>query len=301
VRRRFYVAGLFAIACGSRTGLIVPPDATVETHDASVDVRDAGLDSLPPIDVTKIDVIMVSDCTDAAVDYIYVLSSTGDLLSFDPMALAFKTIGNVKCPTSLQPNSMAVDHIGTAYTDWMDFGDAGQIFKLSTANVACLGTGYVPQFGFTKFGMGFVADLEGGETLYIADTVHDPNGALATVDLKTFKLGYIAPFKPALPVCELTGTGDGRLFAFCMNNTGSTLAQVDPKTAKVIGANTLQTGDMMSAFAFGFWGGAFYLFTGPNGGSSTVTKFDPNTKKETVVATTPELIVGAGVSTCAPL
>lgn len=84
-----------------------------------------------------------------------------------------------------------------------------------------------------------------------------------------------------------------------MNNSGSTLAQIDPTTAKVIGADTLATGGIMNAFAFGFWGGDFYLFTGTSG--STITKFDPLTKKETVVGTTSQRIVGAGVSTCAPL
>ncbi len=300
-RRVWFV--LFAVACGSRTALLVDSqlDGSIDVRDASVDrtVRDGASDAIPPIDVVKLDVVTPTNCTDAAIQYIYLFSDMGDLLAFDPTNLSLKTIGKVSCPTNLSPNSMAVDHLGVAYTDWMDFAEAGQMFKLSTSTATCSPTAYVPQLGFTKFGMGFVGDLDGGETLFIADTLKNPNGALASVDLTTFKLGYVGPFKPALPTCELTGTGDGRLFAFCMNSVGSTLAQIDPTTAKVIGADMLQAGGMTSAFAFGFWGGDFYLFTGMS--SSTITKFDPLTKKETVVGSTPQLIVGAGVSTCAPL
>lgn len=293
-------------ACGSRTALLVdrigdagtdasPGDAGPDRRDASAD---APQDRLPPIDVVVPDVITPLECADAAAQYIYLFSSAGDLLSFNPANLAIKTIGKVQCKSQLSPNSMAVDHLGAAYANYYG-NNTGEMFKLSTSNASCSGTTYTPQFGFTKFGMGFVGDLDGGENLFIADTVTDPSGALARVDTKTFKLDYIAPFAPALPRCELTGTGDGRLFAFCMDDQGSTLAQIDPKTAKVIGADKLNAGGAQAAFAFGFWGGDFYLFTGNSG--SDITKFDPMNKKELVVGSTSQLIVGAGVSTCAPL
>jgi hypothetical protein len=300
---------LFIVACGSRTGLLVDeayqtPDASVP-HDATIDVtgRDVQVsDVVPPIDVVVADVITPLDCADAAITYIYLFSSANDLLSFEPSTLKVNTIGKVSCPTPLQPNSMAVDHLGVAYANLTDFvvPDAGGIFKLSTSTAACSTTSYAPQFGFTQFGMGFVSDLDGGENLFIADTRNNPSGALASVDVSTFKLGYVAPFSPPLPRCELTGTGDGRLFAFCVTKTGGTLAQVDPKTAKQIGADTLKTGAAANSFAYAFWGGNFFLFTSPGGGS-TVTEYDPVKKTETVVKTLTQEIVGAGVSTCAPL
>jgi hypothetical protein len=309
VRRRRLITLSFVIAvaaCGSRTALLVDPiDAGVDgsrPNDAGPDRRDAPGDApqdrLPPIDVVVPDVITPLECADAAITYIYLLSSAGDLLSFNPTNLGIKTIGKVQCKSVNSPNSMAVDHLGVAYANYYG-NNTGEMFKLSTSTAACSPTTYTPQFGFTKFGMGFVGDQDGGETLFIADTVTDPSGALASVDTKTFKLGYVGQFSPALPRCELTGTGDGRLFAFCMDDQGSTLAQIDPKTAKVVGADKLNAGGAQAAFAFGFWGGDFYLFTGNSG--SDITKFDPVNKKETVVGTTVQLIVGAGVSTCAPL
>jgi hypothetical protein len=54
-----------------------------------------------------------------------------------------------------------------------------------------------------------------------------------------------------------------------------------------------------SSFAFAFWGGAFYIFTGDSG-NSTVTKYDPSDGSVSFQGTSPGLIVGAGVSTCAP-
>ncbi len=56
-------------------------------------------------------------------------------------------------------------------------------------------------------------------------------------------------------------------------------------------------------WAFGFWGGEFYLFTTNTTDpslSSIVTRFDPGDQSQVTVASLPETIVGAGVSTCAP-
>ena len=58
------------------------------------------------------------------------------------------------------------------------------------------------------------------------------------------------------------------------------------------------------AWAFTFWGGAFYLYTSADGTTnSTVTRFDPTTQAvdTSYVLTAPTVIDGAGVSTCAPV
>ncbi len=309
--RKHVFFSLVLLACGSRTALLIddspPLDASSDAskdggRDGSRDARDEDVsfpDVIPPLDVVTQDVIVPNDCADAAITLIYLFSEAGDLLSFYPPTLTLKTIGKVSCPTMATPNSMAVDHLGVAYANLVGAGpNDGEMWKLSTATAACTATTYKAQSGFVRFGMGFVGDQDGGENLYIADTQTNPNGALGQVDINTFKLGVVGTFTPPLPRCELSGTGDGKLFAFCVNNAGSTLALVDQKTAKVIGSDTLVVGGQV-AFAFAYWGGVFWMFTGSNG--STVTKYDPNTKSETTVLKTSQTIVGAGVSTCAPL
>ncbi len=55
-----------------------------------------------------------------------------------------------------------------------------------------------------------------------------------------------------------------------------------------------------SGWAFAFWGGTFYTFTAP-GGSTIVTRYNVNDGTIAQVASTPgDILVGAGVSTCAP-
>lgn len=54
-----------------------------------------------------------------------------------------------------------------------------------------------------------------------------------------------------------------------------------------------------SGYAFAIWGGDFYLFTAPFDGT-IVTRFRASDGSIVQVATSPQVIVGAGVSTCAP-
>jgi hypothetical protein len=68
----------------------------------------------------------------------------------------------------------------------------------------------------------------------------------------------------------------------------------------VIANNVLTNLPQDTGWAFAFWGGKFYLFTAPTG-STIVTEFDPTTLAQTTVASTGDIIVGAGVSTCAPM
>ena len=307
-RWAFAIATLAVLlACGARTGLVAPEETDAAPHDAGKDVHDAGVDAfdaseedaLPPIDV-NIDIPVFNECPDAGSTLVYVITSQNELYSFYPPTLAFKKIGNIACNSASTPFSMGVDRLGTAYSVFSD----GHLFQISTANAACKSTSFVPgQNGFTNFGMGYSADSDGGETLYVVEVdFQSPSMGLAYIDTQTFKLSFINAFQPDLtPECELTGTGDGRLFALCLPKTGSgsTLAQIDPATAKIVGANSLQVGGGNQALAFAFWGGDFWIFTSP-GGSTTVTKYDPQTQGETAVTTLGSTIVGAGVSTCAP-
>ena len=298
-------AGPAASGCGARTELGAPVVADAPGEDVTIDhdatEEDAQEeDALPHID-QFVDAPIPTDCPDAGSTLVYLISSENELLSFYPPTLSFTKIGTIACPGAQStPYSMAVDRFGTAYSVFAD----GTLWQIDTANAACQATSYVPSVQdtpFYNFGMGFAGD-QNSESLYLADARFSQNSqGLATLDTKTFTRNFIANFQPELPRCELTGTGDGRLFAFCLftSGSGSEIAEIDPNTAKIIAVNQLKTGDTNDAFAYAFWGGYFWIFHGPNA-STTVVKYDPVAMTETNVTSIALTIVGAGVSTCAP-
>ncbi len=287
------------LSCGARTGLLVPdPDP----QDATPDVRkkDAGKDVLPDVipqlDATKLDANK-TDCPDADGTLVYAVTVADELLSFYPPDSSFKLIGLLKCPTTVSnhPFSMAVDRKGVAYVLYND----GNLFKVSTANASCQATSYVPnKTPFTQFGMGFATIGAGpAEQLFIATT----DGTLGIVDTQTFGVTNVGPLSPNILDTELTGTGDGRLYGFYRPaQTESAVAEIDKKTAKVLGADPLPTVNQGTGWAFAFWGGVFYLFTTPAPTGQSTYRFDPVTKNVVLVAQYTSSIVGAGVSTCAP-
>lgn len=300
---------MLALACGGRTGLSSPVTAdAAPPHDAGSDavVVDSGVDAIEedvadvqPLDIVIPDGPVPFDCVDAGITYIYVITEQNELFSFYPPTLAFTKIGNIACPSNgATPFSMAVTRTGTAYSVFTD----GHLFQLSTANASCKPTSFVAdQHNFPTFGMGFAGQLDAGDTLYVANSDVAANESLGTIDTNTFVLSPIGKFDMLVGRCELTGTGDGRLFGLCMplGGPGSALVQIDPATAHIMTYTHLNTGNSNAAFAYAFWGGDFWLFTSP-GGASTVTLFDPVAQTETAVATFGSTIVGAGVSTCAP-
>ncbi|MFO0675699.1 MAG: hypothetical protein U0169_04150 [Polyangiaceae bacterium] len=316
-----------AAACGTRTDLgideLVPgadvpggdaapgTDAPVSldaTTDATAD-GDARLDaptdvvirdSLVPFDAPTDRIIDRSDCPDAASTLVYVVTTSNELLSFFPPTGAFRRIGILACPNAngATPFSMAVDRRGVANVLFSD----GRLFRVSTVNAACTATTFQPrQQGFETFGMGFATN-EGGpsETLFIAADGSNTASGLATIDSQ-LRVNPIGSFVPNIARAELTGTGDGRLFAFFANPTDSRtfIAEIEKTTARVAAQTSLPGVDLGNGWAFAFWGGDFYLFTAP-AGSSTITRYRPTDGSLAAVARYPSVIVGAGVSTCAP-
>jgi hypothetical protein len=293
-------------------------DAGDATVDATAPIPDA---ALPPIDVTP-PTDAPNNCPDAAATLVYLLTQNRALLSFQPPG-TFRTIGAINCPLSSPklpdgsanvPNSMAVDRAGVAYVGFAD----GELFRVSTVTAACRATPFGRGDFNARYGMGFAADtVGGGETLYIAETENpsDAGGAhrLASVDTTTFALHVIGPFRPSISDAELTGTGAGDLFAFYAvgtdgmgNSTNSAIGQIDKVTAQVTAQSVLGF-PQGGGWAFAFWGGDFYTFTGPPVAIpsgplfSSVRRFRPSTGAITMVATfAGDVVVGAGVSTCAP-
>jgi len=284
----------------------VPADSPGPSPDAPIPTIDAAPGIVP------------NDCPDAGDTLIYLVTSGNSLLSFYPPTSQFTRIGQLNCPApdpTWQPFSMAVDRQGRAYVLFSN-GDQtmGQLFRVSTANAAC---SRIPAYaggqdGFQTFGMGFVGNPDGGaETLFVALNTETTDAAprLAALDVTDFRLRMAVNISPpTIASAELTGTGDGRLFAFYEQGASSAIAQLDPSTGRALANDNLtalpqmENGVMVSGWAFAFWGSDFYLFTTNPAltGGSIVTRFDPSDGSQTTVAELSELIVGAGVSTCAP-
>jgi hypothetical protein len=156
--------------------------------------------------------------------------------------------------------------------------------------------------------MGFATNSVGPtETLFVAGDDNQSNGGangLARVTPGTFELSFVNDFAPPIDSAELTGTGDGRLFAFYKKGTPPTsppsyIGEIDPATGRVIGERRFDGIDQGRGWAFAYWGGDFYMFHAP-AGNTRVTRWRPSDDSVAQVATTSNRIVGAGVSTCAP-
>lgn len=281
------------------------PDARL--RDGSVDGEPIE-DALPPLDVRPPQDVNRIDCPDAAATLVYLISNSYELYSFDPENGAFLQIGSIACPSEpgATPFSMAVDRRGIAYILFTD----DHIYQVSTATAACIGTAYTPgQSNFRRFGMGFATnDVGPTETLYVSGDEQPGNNGipgasgLARIDKTSFALSRVGQFNPLIRRSELTGTGDGRLFALYnkFSDTPSFIGEIDTDTAVVKAETAFPSVALGSGWAFAFWGGDFYMFTAPGGGGSTVTRFRPSDSSVTVVGSLPTIIVGAGVSTCAP-
>jgi hypothetical protein len=306
--------GLLAAGCGQTTAL--PPQQEIDTTqrpDAGHEAHDGGA-----MGATADASAPTSACAPGA-ELLYLMDTAGRLHSFDPTLLpsltAFKTIGTMNCVYNGSPwagaNSMAIDRLAVAWvTD-----DDGRLFRVSTVDASCQATGFVNQHGFGKIGMGFAGNVAAGsETLYVVDNsnaaIAGGGQGLASIDLASLALNPIANFDGAFAGmgAELTGSGDGRLFGFFP--VSSSLAQIDPATARVIASSPVvlsfpSSGSGQYDFAVSFWSGLFFFYTAwtANAGGPTtqVTAFDSATRTTTVVL--PQIgfnVVGAGSSTCVP-
>jgi hypothetical protein len=211
-------------------------------------------------------------------------------------------IGTVNCPSgAAAPFSMALDRTGLA---WVLYDD-GKLYHVETADASCATTGYLPgQQGFSTFGMGFVADLAGGqtETLYMTEADIFGNGSrLAKLDTTTFQVSVVGTYDTLASGADATGTGEGKLFGFFRGNP-EVIAEIDKSDAKIL-AQGIPEVDIGSAWAFATWGGSFWLFTASGFATgSKLDKFDMATGVTTNVSTNIGFkVVGAGVSTCAPI
>ena len=268
---------------------------------------DAALDA--PTSDSNIDSPVGDGCVDPA-RHVYVVDVNHTFSTFDPVTKTFTDLGQLACPAAdgANPFSMGVDRNAIA---WILYDD-GSMFRLDTTTLDCTATTWQPTSDLPLFGMGFSTDTEGGTTdhLYVAGTATGPGShtsALATLDTTSFAATSIASI-PGFP--ELTGTGNAELWAWypsvqgTMTSTPPHVDQLDKTTGAALQTFALDslTGTA-DAYAFAFWGGHFWIFLDRDYLMNTmVFELDPATGQ--IVSTTMNTgrtIIGAGVSTCAPI
>jgi len=272
-------------------------------------------------------------CGSNSKDLIYVLDNQEHLHSFDPRLLsqgegAFTDLGELDCPHSrwpidgsdreVTPMSMSVDREGNAWVHYT----SGEIFRVPIDHLdQCVQTNYDPgQAGMDLFGMGFVTETTGSNTekLYIGggDITSVPGGDLAVIDPtgmppRATKLGDLTDDGEHSP--ELTGTGGGELWGFYPGIDEAWVQQIDRSSGSPLGPRKEIPNGLggpgatpsVTAWAFAQWDGTFYIFATTKPGEqfppdSSLRLISPNGAYEKRLEYMPWVIVGAGVSTCAP-
>jgi hypothetical protein len=245
-------------------------------------------------------------------DDIYVLSDLGSIWIFDPLTAEFDFVTDIACGGMTQTFSMGVSRKARAWVQYF----TGDLYTVDLKNGGgeCKDPGFDAGSHplFPTFGMAFVANAwnDPCDKLYAhsgiaPDVVGEDVGALGVIDPQTLALQEIAKIDYGWG--ELTGTGDGRMFAFS-GTSPTLLIQYDKDTGATIDTWPLPALSSPDAFAFAAWGGDFYFFTEPDPptGLSIVTHLDFDgsdgepMELSVVVDPAPIRIVGAGVSTCAP-
>jgi len=305
-------------------GLGCAPASSGQSYDAGAG-NDAAVS--PPSDAYVPDTCdggVCGGCASAGTDLIYVVDDTYRLLSFDPRVLSttpganpFALIGTLSCDAGwpidgssgdAHPFSMSVDRDGNA---WVLY-NSGEIFLVSTEDASCQATNFQNNNTFDLFGMGFVSNGAGAdaETLYIAST----SGAskLGTIDRTTLEITQIGTLPDGESNPELTGSGAGELYGYYPGRFDTWVSMLDQSSA-----GSQQTWELdplggvnnLRAWAFAHWGGKFYVFVtwiDPfDRERSDVVELDQQTGTRRSVVNFQDLgidyiIVGAGVSTCAP-
>lgn len=242
-------------------------------------------------------------CSDEA-KLVYVVDQANKLLQFHPSTKTFTDLGTLSCPAGgASPFSMAIARDATA---WVLYNN-GDLFRVETKNnLACTKAAWVRNTqGHMLFGMGFSTDQVGGtsDTLYISGGSGPPapSSTLARVDMTSFQpmnIGTVTGWP------ELTGTGKAELWGFFPATSNTRVVQLDKTSGGVLRTFALSTlnGDPR-AWAFAFHGGSFWVFL-KKGIEADTTVYQVDSMSGAIVGMTRangRSIVGAGVSTCAPI
>jgi len=241
-------------------------------------------------------------CSDAA-KLVYVVDENNKLSQFDPTTKTFHDLGTLSCPASAggTPFSMGVDRTATA---WVLYS-SGELFHVDTTSLACTKTTWATQLGLQQFGMGFSTDTAGGSTdsLFIAggSTVMTATSKLATLNTGTMAASNVGTVT-GWP--ELTGNSNAELWGWFPDPTAPRVEKLNKTNGSAVQTFMEPTlAGQPTAWAFAFYGGDYWIFLMKDLETST-TVYQVDGTNGTIKGNTPapgRTIVGAGVSTCAPV
>jgi hypothetical protein len=262
------------------------------------------------------------NCSEAA-KLVYLVADNGHMLSFDPKTTppTLTDLGALnQCPITAgeQPFSMGVDRNAIAWvlaakSDIVTQSGSG-LYRVDINNgLSCTKSAMaMNQQGFNLFGMGFVTNASGStlDTLWVAGGAGPGDGTgarLGTVDMTTFQ---ITPMNTMSGWPELTGNSKAELWGFFPDATAPKIAKIDKATGAENPSYPLSAlAGEPNAWAFAYWGGDFWVFLS-KGLETETTVYHVEGDNGTVLnhwLTSGLLgggsykIVGAGVSTCAPI
>lgn len=246
----------------------------------------------------------IETCAAKDVELIYLVDSDREFFSFDPKRLPgdpFKKVGVLSCDPRDSPFSMAVDRNGIAWVVYQ----SGYVYQVSIHDAHCFSEAAKPNGAPPTFGMGFVTDGPKATTekLFVAG---EQSGELATLDVAKPTLDWTRQGQIKVPDArspELTGAADGKLYAYFPGEDNRGFVQELDRAGKVVGTRwSLPPGKgRVNAWAFAFWGDVFYVFTTFDNINEVHAIHRKTGKAERIIANSTHRIVGAGVSTCAPL
>lgn len=255
-------------------------------------------------------------CSEAS-KFVYVVDQNRSFYRFDPTIAspsAFQLVGTLSCAVGDEPQSMSVSRDGYAYVLY-GRGDPFQpggflcmaLNQVDIETAQCLapspfacGAG-----GFTKFGMGYATNGANTteETLFLGSSLDQNFGSLDVASGAVQPLGSMPIQGP-----EFTGNANGELWGFFPYETPPQVKQIDKASGAELQSIPLGSlpnvnSGLMAAWAFAYWGGSFYIFymVNPPDSSTQVYKLEYDGTLVNYIPNTGLVVVGAGVSTCAPI
>jgi hypothetical protein len=210
--------------------------------------------------------------------------------------MTFDVVGTLDCGGAATAGSMSVARDGVAYVLFSD----EKLFQVDIDDATCAATSYSDAAtGFGAFGMGYSTDGASAtdETLYVANA--DTLGVLDTTAWTIAEVG------PMASQAEVTGTGDGELWAVLPLE--ARMVRLDKSNADELGSYDLAgfpEAANIDTFAFAHWGGLLWVFIRESGMGSTTDVYtfaEDGGDFDLVQEDIGFVVVGAGVSTCAPV